>query len=276
MFNAFESRSPQQTPLGRSGKLAARRAFTLIELLVVIAIIALLAAILFPVFGRVRENARRSSCQSNLKQLGLVMAQYTQDYDEIYPVGIGNDWSRTWPVLVQPYVKNLNVFMCPSDAKANVGSWAGITTSYAANGEMEWVWNGVSAPATLLGPVGDEWMGMASLKLSQIPKPSESILISEKWSSDVVAAGDAGGVTSGFGGNSMIMSGLNWSYTGTNIPDGTRSGTAFQTGKNGAVSAGHLDTANFLFCDGHVKAMKPYTTNLTGWWNSPNMWNATR
>src|SRR4029078_10876767 len=61
------------------------RAFTLIELLVVIAIIALLAAILFPVFARARENARRSSCQSNLKQLGLVFAHYLQDYDERYP-----------------------------------------------------------------------------------------------------------------------------------------------------------------------------------------------
>ena len=62
-----------------------RAAFTLIELLVVIAIIAILAAILFPVFARARENARRSSCQSNLKQIGLGIAQYTQDYDEIMP-----------------------------------------------------------------------------------------------------------------------------------------------------------------------------------------------
>jgi len=257
---------------------AIRRGFTLIELLVVIAIIALLAAILFPVFGRVRENARRSSCQSNLKQLGLCMAQYTQDYDELYPMGIGGDWSRTWPVLVQPYVKSLGVFMCPSDAQANQSSWAGITTSYAANGEVEWVWDPVTstAPPALLGPIGDEWMGFSSLKLARIGKPSESVLISEKWRSDVVTAGDSMGVPSGFDANCMIMSGVSWSYTGTNIPDGTRSGTAFQSGKNGAVSAGHLDTANVLFCDGHVKAMKPYTTNPNGWWTPENMWNATR
>lgn len=63
-----------------------RRGFTLIELLVVIAIIALLAAILFPVFARARENARRASCQSNLKQIGLSVVQYTQDYDETFPL----------------------------------------------------------------------------------------------------------------------------------------------------------------------------------------------
>jgi prepilin-type N-terminal cleavage/methylation domain-containing protein len=62
-----------------------RKGFTLIELLIVIEIIAILAAVLFPVFGRARENARRSSCQSNLKQIGMGLLQYTQDYDESYP-----------------------------------------------------------------------------------------------------------------------------------------------------------------------------------------------
>lgn len=71
----------------KAGSLRLPRAFTLIELLVVIAIITLLAAILFPVFARARENARRSSCQSNLKQIGIGIAQYTQDYDEKMPLG---------------------------------------------------------------------------------------------------------------------------------------------------------------------------------------------
>jgi len=90
--------------------------FTLIELLVVIAIIALLAAILFPVFGKARESARRSSCQSNMKQIGLGFEQYKNDYDQ-YIVGsqvqVGTT-VYTWPTLIFPYIKNEQVFVCPS------------------------------------------------------------------------------------------------------------------------------------------------------------------
>ncbi|MBC7288325.1 MAG: DUF1559 domain-containing protein [Armatimonadetes bacterium] len=95
-----------------------RRAFTLIELLVVIAIIAILAAILFPVFARAREKARQSSCLSNLKQLGLAFAMYTQDYDERWPIMY---WSGGWQPAgiywggeIAPYVKNSQIFICPS------------------------------------------------------------------------------------------------------------------------------------------------------------------
>ncbi|HOJ21967.1 MAG TPA: DUF1559 domain-containing protein [Armatimonadota bacterium] len=113
-----------------------RSAFTLIELLVVIAIIAILAAILFPVFARARENARKSSCQSNLKQLAMGILQYAQDYDERFPyanrTGIplsspppggfwyqeGGSGSAFWPQMVYPYINNLEVFTCPSGARA--------------------------------------------------------------------------------------------------------------------------------------------------------------
>jgi len=93
--------------------------FTLIELLVVIAIIAILAAILFPVFARAREKARQTACQSNMKQLGLAIMMYVQDYDErfvsVYDDGNGYPAGRIiWADKIFPYVKNRQVFVCPS------------------------------------------------------------------------------------------------------------------------------------------------------------------
>ncbi|MGD9519211.1 MAG: DUF1559 domain-containing protein [Armatimonadota bacterium] len=106
-----------------SCRATPRRGFTLIELLVVIAIIAILAAILFPVFAKAREKARQASCQSNLKQIGLALLMYAQDYDEIFPknephvtppAGVP-EWSIThWSGFIMPYVKNNQLFLCPS------------------------------------------------------------------------------------------------------------------------------------------------------------------
>ncbi|MDX1934800.1 MAG: DUF1559 domain-containing protein [Capsulimonadales bacterium] len=90
-------------------------AFTLIELLVVIAIIALLAAILFPVFAQAREKARQTSCLSNLKQIGLAYTMYMQDYDGSLPLTIMNGGFASWLNACQPYIKNRRMFRCPSD-----------------------------------------------------------------------------------------------------------------------------------------------------------------
>ena len=115
---------PRRAPRSKSS------GFTLIELLVVIAIIAILAAILFPVFGRARENARRSSCQSNQKQIGLGILQYVQDYDEKYPNQLSGDSAasaeisiplgsiaRTVPDKTQPYLKSAQIWKCPSSSQ---------------------------------------------------------------------------------------------------------------------------------------------------------------
>ncbi|MGM0493690.1 MAG: DUF1559 domain-containing protein [Armatimonadota bacterium] len=104
-----------------------RRGFTLIELLVVIAIIAILAAILFPVFARAREKARQTSCLSNLKQLGLGMQMYAQDYDERFNLSQyqlpGSCPECFFGYAILPYVKNQQIFACPSDDQRDCAKW---------------------------------------------------------------------------------------------------------------------------------------------------------
>ncbi len=114
-------------------------AFTLIELLVVIAIIAILAAILFPVFAQAREKARQTSCLSDTKQMGLAMYQYIQDYDETYPNGTYNYGNiGGWAGQVYPYVKSIGVYRCPSDyvnvLAADKASSYGMNSNFGTGG----------------------------------------------------------------------------------------------------------------------------------------------
>jgi len=121
--------------------MRARKGFTLIELLVVIAIIAILAAILFPVFARAREKARASACLSNLKQIGLGIMMYAQDYDETLPACRFEEgywpwqtwptyasywWCAIFPGAIQPYIKNTQIWACPSQTGSNWGTIWGI------------------------------------------------------------------------------------------------------------------------------------------------------
>jgi prepilin-type N-terminal cleavage/methylation domain-containing protein/prepilin-type processing-associated H-X9-DG protein len=150
-----------------------RKGFTLIELLVVIAIIAILAAILFPVFAQAREKARQITCVSNMKQLALGILMYNQDYDEQYPFAVANiggngaPWEPTnsptdqvhWQQMILPYLKSVGIFGCPDDPGAGVldpnNTGTGATCSYAPNGTFMWNWNGTAGIGQLEGPMGD-------------------------------------------------------------------------------------------------------------------------
>lgn len=200
----------------------SRRAFTLIELLVVIAIIAILAAILFPVFARARENARRASCQSNLKQIGLGFAQYTQDYDERLPAANagtnGADKPGAWMYYktvpnfdptqsaLYPYIKSAQIFVCPSDATGATNR-----NSYATN-SCVYVDGSTTGIAYHVGK-----------SLAAFDETSKWMLLGEEGSptNNTLSTDDAYLLLSGTSGNDF--------------------------------TARHLDGSNLLFLDGHVK-----------------------
>ncbi len=245
----------------------AKKAFTLIELLVVIAIIAILAAILFPVFARARENARRSSCQSNLKQIALGIKQYTQDYDEKFPYAANVDSTSStapagpgpigWADGIQPYVKSIQLFQCPSDefeqdpdpARGGIGGSnpRGGYSDYAINQQLSNAnfATSISSPTT---PPPDYTKGGVSE--AAVERSSVSILISE-------GIGNLSGSSAAyhFNGNQPGLSGNQFSPTERTIGATTDSGL---------VSASnfydrHLDGINFAFVDGHVKWYKVST-----------------
>jgi prepilin-type N-terminal cleavage/methylation domain-containing protein/prepilin-type processing-associated H-X9-DG protein len=228
--------------------------FTLIELLVVIAIIAILAAILFPVFAQAREKARQSTCLSNSRQMGLGLSMYVQDYDDTYPWAIHPmaDRNPAWGGLIHPYVKNLAVFQCPSQMDVNVGGRpetykeAG-PRNYSANSEVL-AWLG--GPAVEFGrPYNRQLRTLAS-----IPEPANTIAIF-----DVSRAGTVFPRQNPFSPSHHWWSVLNdgVAYLAWRNPNANEN-VADNWDFVGLIR--HLGGGNYVFADGHAKWMKPEVT----------------
>jgi prepilin-type N-terminal cleavage/methylation domain-containing protein/prepilin-type processing-associated H-X9-DG protein len=241
----------------------APRAFTLIELLVVIAIIAVLAAILFPVFAKARESARRGSCGSNLRQIGLAMLQYSQDFDEEMVRSNYACWSCAtqspnlkWMDVIYPYVKNEQVFRCPSedggdDYRYDIdGPAHNDYGSYVINNTH---WDGNNAAnLTTNSPASDN----STVTLGRTANPAQTV-----WVTDGTDHGSNNDYRIEFG--VPPASPLDLSREPHVLLD------KGWTGSSAGVPARHLSTANILFCDGHVKAHKlqslaSVTTNASG------------
>jgi prepilin-type N-terminal cleavage/methylation domain-containing protein/prepilin-type processing-associated H-X9-DG protein len=222
----------------RPGGKPGQYGFTLIELLVVIAIIAILAAILFPVFAKAREKARQTSCLSNEKQLGLGMMQYTQDNDESFMPG---DNSATgmhghgWGARIYPYVKSTQVFACPDDSNTpNAGT---VKVSYLFNVNLDPTNGGYFNDSTL----------------SSLASPSVTVLLDEgtycSTNLDTAANADYTEATDGDdGGGDFLV----WGKQQTGALGGLPYNASFYTSQTGL----HTDGSNFLLADGHTKWLK--------------------
>jgi prepilin-type N-terminal cleavage/methylation domain-containing protein/prepilin-type processing-associated H-X9-DG protein len=230
---------------------AKRSAFTLIELLVVIAIIAILAAILFPVFAKAREKARQATCTSNEKQLGLGLLQYEQDYDELFPNTNNGGYAGTgWAGAIYPYIKSTGVYRCPDDS--NTGNGNLVPVSYAMNFNV--VYSSIASiqnVAKIIALVEVTGAGPGGPALVNVSDPKEA---GSNFRSPIDFSDNLGTTTAA--GASSCCSGMPYRYTtgpiDLSIP------TAMAAGLRGNdVGPRHTAGANYGFVDGHVKYIQP-------------------
>lgn len=226
-------------------KVATKHGFTLIELLVVIAVIALLAAILFPVFARARDNARRGTCISNIKQVGLGVLQYTQDYDERYPPLVTGwptntpgadgkiywDQAHFWEQIIFPYVKSHQIFFCPSSPNRMDSPQEAGTVDQLSN--------------VLNGNYG--YSGQYSqVKMSIVTQPASKYMLME-WGIYEVEAYYAVNPTGSYYLPGVGKQGLSCSTVMANF-------------KNDCENGRHFEGSTIGYADGHVKWLK--TSNI--------------
>jgi len=287
-----------------------KKAFTLIELLVVIAIIAILAAILFPVFAQAKLAAKKTAALSNTKQLGLGVIMYNNDYDGEYDIGCPDEWwypgnptqpGGAWSWDIAPYLKNAGILTESTDSpgKESWQTWFGTNTvevSFASNGYMAWNpadnhWDlfglmGMCQGATSSSGKGG-WMGVDRRNESSTTQPAGTILLANRKGGDDI-----------FGQGDMVSGVSWWDSSGAGlIPQGTATapgtitpyyasmGGYTGTGKwlvnadvrNGAISTNFTGQAPMVFADGHAKSMNPIQTNPDPV-NQPasNLWNSIR
>lgn len=203
-----------------------RRGFTLIELLVVIAIIAILAAILFPVFARARENARRASCQSNLKQIALGWMMYAEDYDGRFPFYPGGGVME----FVYPYVKSSQVFRCPSSNLVQQNDPT-MTSYFSTDYGMPASYDSPWWPRAIM------LNGTGTQLIAAVPEPSITCLLAEVQFADTSTKYGF----DRFQANSFPAQGI---FSG--LPQTER----------------HFDGSNYAYVDGHVKWLKKATAEI--------------
>lgn len=258
----------RRIPVVSCRPLQKKRAFTLIELLVVIAIIAILAAILFPVFAQAREKARQTTCLSNCKQIGLGIYQYIQDHDETLPIGENYDapsaYFSHWYQDIDPYVKNAQVYICPSETRVPVISGVPNTNFFPTYQPATTApyktpagpsWNGAYA-------VDGNWFGYGtSFALADIKDTAGTFLVAEAAQLNTTIWGTSDNLDPEKW-NSYVLKSPDYQLTAPSPRTAATQFARYNTNDSPNTNnvrrpvARHNGGANIIYADGHAKWMK--------------------